>query len=103
MSWFKNKIGNKMSDDIEDTTNVLKFPEPKHELKLVEPLNSESSLDCSESPYTIGVNISGNTQFMIANQYGKSILTMSSTSVVSLIENLAHTIRKTHTVQITEK
>jgi hypothetical protein len=100
--WRKREIGDRVSKDIDDT-NVLKFPDPKAlpRLKAVEP--SESELDASRSPYTIGINHSGNIQFNMRTDYGTTTLTMNEQGVIDLIEDLAHFIRKTHTVTITEK
>jgi hypothetical protein len=100
--WRKREIGDKVSKDI-DETNVLKFPDPKElpRLKAVEP--SEAELDARRSPYTIGINNAGNIQFNMKNDYGTTTLTMNDEGVVNLIEDLAHFIRKTHTVTIEEK
>jgi hypothetical protein len=97
--WRKREIGDKVSKDIDDT-NVLKFPDPKAlpRLKAVEP-----DLDESRSPYSIGINNSGNVQFTMKNDYGSTTLTMNNQGVIELIEDLAHFIRKTHSVDITEK
>jgi hypothetical protein len=97
--WRKREIGDKVSKDIDDT-NVLKFPDPKAlpRLKAVEP-----DLDDSRSPYSIGINNAGNVQFTMKNDYGSTTLTMNNQGVIELIEDLAHFIRKTHEVAITEK
>ena len=99
--WRKREIGDKVRKDIEDTNNVLKFPEVKPDLKVVQP--PKDTIDVSRSPYTIGVNEAGNVQFSMRHDYGSTTLTMNDDGVIGLIEDLAHYIRRTHTVTIAEK
>lgn len=100
--WRKREIGDRVSKDIEDsdTRNVLKFPDAKElpRLKAV-----ESDIDSSRPPYTIGINESGNVQFSMKTDYGNTTLTMNDEGVIGLIEDLAHYIRRTHTVTIEGK
>lgn len=95
--WRKREIEDAVSKDIENP-NVVKFPAVRPELRAVEP-----DLDTSYSPYTIGTNSAGNVQFTVRHDYGSTTLTMTDEGVISLIEDLAHQIRKTHNIQITEK
>jgi hypothetical protein len=98
--WRKREIGDNVSKDIEET-NVVKFPEAKPDLKVVE--QPKDTLDVSRPPYTIGINNAGNVQFSMRTDYGHTTLTMNDDGVIGLIEDLAHYIRQTHTVTIVEK
>jgi hypothetical protein len=100
--WRKREIGDKVANDIEDA-NVLQFPEVKKipPMPTVAPPTNE--LDVAQPPYTIGKNDSGNIQFRMRTDYGSTWLTMNDEGVISLIEDLSHQIRSTHTVTITEK
>jgi hypothetical protein len=86
-------------EDNESTNNVLKFPEPP-KLRAVEP---DNDIDTSSSPYTIGVNGAGNVQLAVKNDYGTTIITMNDEGVITMIEDLAHYLRKTHSVEIVKK
>jgi hypothetical protein len=87
----------KEDNETNDGAKVLKFPEPP-KLRALEP-----EIDTSRSPYTIGINPAGNVQFVMKNDYGTSIITMNDQGVVELIEDLAHYIRKTHSVEVVKK
>ncbi len=93
----KEESVSKEDKDTNEGTKVLKFPEPP-KLKAVEP-----ELDVSRAPYSLGINDAGNIQFSMKNDYGTTTLTMTDEGVVGLIEDLAHYIRKSHTVDIKAK
>jgi hypothetical protein len=97
--WRKREIGDRVSKDIDN--NVVKFPEIRPDLKLVEP--PKDMIDVTRPPYTIGINESGNVQFSMKTDYGNTTLTMNDEGVIGLIEDLAHYIRRTHTVTIEGK
>ena len=97
-------FGNKEKEMSEDTTNnnnVVKFPEAKPDLKLVEP--PKDTLNVTRPPYTLGVNDAGNVQFSMKTDYGSTSLTMNDEGVIGLIEDLAHYIRQDYKVEIIKK
>lgn len=103
--WRKREIGDKVSKDINETdtdmSKVVKFPEAKSDLKLVEP--PKDTLNVARPPYTLGVNDAGNVQFSMKTDYGSTSLTMNDEGVIGLIEDLAHYIRHDYKVEIVKK
>jgi hypothetical protein len=49
------------------------------------------------------VNGAGNVQLAVKNDYGTTIITMNDEGVITMIEDLAHYLRKTHSVEIVKK
>jgi hypothetical protein len=90
-----------MSEETTTDNNVVKFPEHKPDLKLVEP--PKDTLNVTRPPYTLGVNDAGNVQFSMKTDYGSTSLTMNDEGVIGLIEDLAHYIRQDYKVEIIKK
>lgn len=81
-------------------SNVVKFPgmiEYPRTPEVEQPKEKAPGLT-TDAYYTVGVNEHGYTIFKM----GHSTLSMNEHSVIALIEDLAHTIRRKYTVEITE-
>lgn len=78
--WFKKP----------EYSNVVKFPDPVKVPEIPEVATPQSSLDCSDAYYYLGINKSGN----ISLKVGYSSLIMSPEGVVEMIERLAAMIDK---------
>ena len=80
-----------------DYNNVVKFPEP-----VAVPTVAPKPV-VEEALYTVGLTNDGSTQFRLKLENGSATMTMTPQGVIDLIEDLAHTIRKTHGVEIFTK
>lgn len=90
--WRKRQIAEQVAKDIGDFPETIEVDEEEPKV----------SFDNSEATYTVGRNKSGNTQLRMKLEHGSASLTMAPEAVVELIEQLAVTIRKHYTVEITE-
>ena len=91
--WRKKQIAEQVAKDIGDLPETVETPEVE------EP---KDTFDATESTYTIGRNKSGNTQLRMKLEHGSATLTLAPDAVVDLIEQLAVTIRKRYSVEITQ-
>jgi len=96
MFWRKRQIAEQVSKDIGN------LPEPTETPEVAKVEEPKEKFDSSEATYTIGRNKSGNTQLRMKLEYGSSTLTMAPDAVVELIEQLAVTIRRQYSVEVTE-
>lgn len=91
--WRKKQIAEQVNKDIGDLPDTVETPEVE------EP---KDTFDATESTYTIGKNKSGNTQLRMKLEHGSATLTLAPDAVVDLIEQLAVTIRKQYSVEISQ-
>lgn len=88
--WRKRQIAEQVAKDNDDVAENTEVEVTK------------DVFDTSESTYTIGKNRAGNTQLRMKMDYGSLTFTMAPDAVVEMIEQLAVTIRKQYSVEITE-
>jgi hypothetical protein len=71
--------------------------------EVVTPVSDDGSLDNQDAEYTVGRNYAGNVQLRIKLEYGSATLTMSPSSTVQLIKQLAVNIDNEYWVNVAKK